>query len=167
MSDEKEIQQKVVKVDDDNGRKNGELAIFLLMMGLSLTFLASSIQLFLVDKDIASTGGFPLIMALILTFSNAYMIVDYFHRGPILRKMGFLAAFTELFPPRILAMIAIVVVYLMVLPAMGFVVATTLFLAYSLFYLDAGKTSRILLVSIISVAVVVLLFQYGFKINLP
>lgn len=72
-----------------------------------------------------------------------------------------------LFPDKMAPVMLLIVVYAVMLPYVGFMIATAAFLFLIMMLLKAGKWQRCLLISAGIVAGIMIIFQFIFHVVLP
>lgn len=152
--------------------EKGELGFVAVLGGFSLICLAASMGMFLKAPTLNGEGTVPLITSLVLTAMTALMFFEMrgcprgFEKGAALgRRVRELLQF--LFPGMVGVIILYCLVYAVLLGIVGFPVSTFVFLAGAMLTLNRKNKVRSCLVSAITLACIMILFQFIFKVQLP
>lgn len=156
-----------MNMEEKKVRSLSEGLILVVLLAITLIFFAESVKLFLADRSIASAGGFPLIVAVIMLLADTFMFLEYFRKDMPKKRRSFKNLSREAFPVPVLYMLIAMVTYVTVLPRLGMTISTFVFLAYSFYFLSTIKLRNIGLISAGCVAVIVILFKFVFRVNLP
>lgn len=152
--------------------EKGEQSFILILSIFSLVSFIASIQMFMKDTSLSSQGAFPLLISSLLLIMTVVMIWEIRKCPSTFEKNikfsdKVKATFQELFPGKILPVIAMVIIYGIALPRIGFIISTFLFLFLSMITLKKGNIKTSLIVSAGLVVFILVLFQFIFKVILP
>nr|WP_312577842.1 tripartite tricarboxylate transporter TctB family protein [Sedimentibacter sp.] len=152
--------------------EKGEQPFILILSIFSLVSFIASIKMFMKDTSLSSQGAFPLLISSLLMIMSAIMIWEIRWCPSAFEKNINLfdkvkATFEELFPGKILPVVIMVIVYGIVLPHIGFIISTFLFLFLSMITLKKGNIKMSLTISAGLVVFILVLFQFIFKVILP
>jgi len=151
-------------MENQKTRRPGEVLFNAALFGLSLFMFwqAYGISGF---SSLSSAGAFPLAM-------SGIMIVTV--TGILLRSMkssapqgGFAAFRREVLPPVVLIFSLFILAYSMAMKSLGFLLASFIFLLASIWFLERGRFSRALLLSVVSIVGVYIVFRLIFQVVLP
>ena len=156
-------------MDRSHKRRAGELAFAAVLAGFSAAALW---QAFLISgfSGLTEPGVFPMLAAGAMLVSALFIVRDTWCKeaGEAGSGTGPLARFIRgVTPPRFIAMLAIVTAYLAVMPWLGFVIASGLFLFVSFVFLWRKSLIASLLLALVSLAGVYLVFRVIFQVVLP
>lgn len=145
----------------DRSRRPGELgfAIVLLVLGAIALWQAYGISGF--DK-LSSPGVFPMLASGVM-LTSAFVIVREIHSRPSSPNQRM----TSVLPGRLLLMTALLFAYALLMPRLGFLAASGLFLFSSLSWLWRRPWWAALGVALFSLLAVHLLFRRLFQVVLP
>ncbi len=143
----------------------GEGCILAVLIIITGVFFAQSVGLFLTDRSVASTGGFPLIVSVMMVLADLSMLLELLRKKPVKHSQAVASEKAEYSIP-VVYMIIAMVFYVTLLPRLGMVISTFAFLAYSFYFLSFIRPRNILMISAGSVALLVLIFKFVFQ-NLP
>lgn len=146
---------------------------FILSLGIvCLIFLFFSLQMYLADPTPSSQGAFPLFVSSVLLLMAVFMLWEmrkcenaFNQETALIEKIK--SSIQFLLPGKVPLILLYVLVYAIILPKLGFVISTLVFLLGSMFTLNREKPIRTLIVSVCVLAGIVLIFQYIFKVVLP
>lgn len=152
--------------------EKGELGFVVILGIIGLICFVASLKIFVTAPALNGEGTVPLITSIILLAMSGVMIFEVrgnpkgFEKGTALAaKVRELLQF--LFPGKVGIIVVYCIAYGVVLNFLGFTVSTTVFLVGSMITLNREKKLRSFLVSAITVACILILFQYIFKVQLP
>lgn len=152
--------------------EKGELGFVVVLGVFSLICLIASMRLFMTAPTLNGEGTVPLITSVILILMSVIMLVEVrgcprgFEKGMTLgTKVRDLFRF--LFPGKVGIITLYCIVYAVILNFLGFAISTLVFLAGSMITLNREQKVRSVLVSVITLACIIILFQYIFKVQLP
>lgn len=152
--------------------EKGEQPFILILSIFSFVSFIASIKMFMKDTSLSSQGAFPLLISSLLMIMSAIMIWEIrwcpsaFEKDiNVFDKVK--ATFEKLFPGKILPVVIMVIVYGIVLPHIGFIISTFLFLFLSMITLKKGNIKMSLIISAGLVVFILVLFQFIFKVILP
>lgn len=160
------------KIEKEEQFKPGEkgFAVFLLLFGLY--FFYGSINLYKNDPKPSSYGAVPLfVSAVIVIFSLAVIISDRNKRTETQgmsngKKIG--ATLAYIFPQDVLVIIILMILYCIGLFVnTGFFIATPIFLWVGMCYLMRKNYLKNMIWTGLSMAFILLVFTYIFKVVLP
>jgi putative tricarboxylic transport membrane protein len=149
-------------------RLPGELTFMvLLVLGSAfLLWVAYGISGF---ASISSPGAFPMVCALAMVVSGLISLrqaarspSDAHSADPVARR--FVQRIT---PPRLVLFTLLIVVYMFGMEVLGFLVASYLFLAASMFLLGSRRVLLNLLLSALVLAAIFIVFRTAFSVVLP
>lgn len=152
--------------------EKGELGFVVVLGVFSLLCLIASVRLFVTAPTLNGEGTVPLITSVILVLMSIIMLVEIrgcprgFEKGAALGTKA-CELFQYLFPGKVGIIVIYCLVYAVVLNFLGFAVSTLIFLAGSMITLNREHKVRSVLVSVITLACIMILFQYIFKVQLP
>ena len=152
--------------------EKGELGFVLALGAFSLIALIASIKMFVTAPTLNGEGTVPLITSAILVLMAVIMLVEIrgcprgFEKGVAL-GVKVREIFRFLFPGMVGIITLYCVVYAVLLNFLGFLVSTLIFLVGSMITLNREHKIRSVLVSVITLACIMILFQYIFKVQLP
>lgn len=152
--------------------EKGELGFVAALGVFSLICLAASARLFVQAPTLNGEGTVPLITSLILLCMTIVILAELrgcprgFEKGAALgRKVRELFQF--LFPGMVGVIILYCLVYAILLGIMGFAVSTFVFLVCSILTLNRERKVRTFVISAVTLAGIMVLFQFIFKVQLP
>ena len=149
----------------------GEMACACTLLMVSLLTFAAALKLFLENPGVATQGTFPLAASSIMVLSSLVMLGEMKCLSPSFaegeKENRVMKTLRFLFPDKMAPVMLLIVIYAVMLPAVGFVIATAAFLFLIMMLLKAGKWQRCLLISAGLVAGIMLIFQFIFHVVLP
>ena len=153
-------------------RKKGERG-FLIALGLfSLVCFIASLKLFFAAPKLSGEGTVPALCSLVMLAVTGVILMELkgsprpFEDGlPLVKQAK--ETFAYLFPGKVGVIVAYCILYAVMLSWIGFAVSTFLFLALSMITLNHQKKFRMLVISGITMACVLVVFQYIFQVQLP
>ena len=134
---------------------------------ITAVFFFGSVKLFLTDRSISSTGGFPLIVSFLMLLADLFMLLEFLKKAKPVKLKRFSFFDPKTFPVPVVYMMIAMVAYVTLLPRLGMIISTFVFLAYSIYFLSSIRLRSISLISAGSVAVIIILFRFVFRVNLP
>ncbi len=149
----------------------GEMICACTLLAVSLLAFTAALTLFLENPGVATQGTFPLAASSIMVLSSLVMVGEMKCLSP-----SFLGERTAervhatlrfLFPDKMAPVMLLVVIYAVMLPYMGFMIATAAFLFLIMMLLKAGKWQFCLMISAGIVAGIMIIFQFVFHVVLP
>ncbi|ESR27037.1 tripartite tricarboxylate transporter TctB family protein [Lutibaculum baratangense] len=147
-------------------RRPGELAFGLALLVFSALALwqARGISGF---DSLSGAGVFPMLAAGTMVVSALVALLQGARR-PRSTEGGEAASFAEtILPVRLVLFVALIALYMVALPYLGFLVASFLFLWAGFWFLHRGGLAMPLLLAAGSLAVIYVLFRYVFSVILP
>lgn len=145
---------------------------FLAVLGVfSLVCLAASLRMFLKAPTLSGEGTVPLITSVILLAMSVMMHFEIhgcprgFEKGAALGQKA-RELFQFLFPGMVGLIILYCLLYAVLLGLVGFPIATFAFLAGSMLTLNRADKVRSLVISAATLACILVLFQFIFKVQL-
>ena len=145
---------------------------FLMALGVfSLICLAASLRMFVKAPTLSGEGTVPLITSVILLAMSVIMGFEIrgcprgFEKGLALGQKA-RELFQFLFPGMVGWIILYCLVYAVLLKLVGFPIATFAFLAGSMLTLNRANKVRSLVISAATLACILVLFQFIFKVQL-
>ena len=152
--------------------EKGELGFVVVLGVFSLICLIASMRIFVTAPTLNGEGTVPLITSGILVLMSAIMLIEMrgcpkgFEKGVALgQKVREL--FQYLFPGMVGVIILYCLIYAILLNVLGFAVSTLIFLVGSMITLNRKNKVRSFVISAITLACTMVLFQYIFKVQLP
>lgn len=149
----------------------GEKACVLVLLVVSVLAFAAALLLFLENPGVATQGTFPLAASSIMVLSSLVMMGEIRRLSPSFsdeEKEGRTQIVLRfLFPDRLAPVMLLVVLYAVMLPYAGFMIATVAFLFLTMMLLKAGKWLRCFLIAAGIVAGIMIIFQFIFHVVLP
>lgn len=151
--------------------EKGEAGFLTALAAFSLVCLIASLRVFVKTPALSGEGTVPLITSVILLAMSIVMRFEIrgcprgFDKGMALgQKMRELFRF--LFPGMVGLVILYCLLYAVLLGIAGFPIATFAFLAGSMLTLNRANKIRSLLISAATLACILVLFQFIFKVQL-
>lgn len=151
--------------------EKGEIG-FLMALGIfSLICLAASLRMFAKAPTLSGEGTVPLITSVILLAMSVIMRFELrgcprgFEKGLALGQRA-RELFRFLFPGMVGLIILYCLAYAVLLQLVGFPIATFAFLAGSMLTLNRANKVRSLVISAATLACILVLFQFIFKVQL-
>lgn len=152
--------------------EKGELGFIAVLGIFSIICLIASLRIFVTAPTLNGEGTVPLITSCVLILMILVMLFEMrgcprgFERGTALgQKARELLQF--LFPGMVGPIILYCLVYAVLLKILGFIVSTLIFLVASMITLNREHKLRSVVVSAVTLACIVILFQFIFKVQLP
>ena len=152
--------------------EKGELGFVVVLGVFSLICLIASMRIFVTAPTLNGEGTVPLITSVILVGMVAIMLMEMrgcprgFERGIALGQKA-RELFQYLFPGMVGIIILYCLIYAVLLNVLGFAVSTLIFLAVSMITLKRKNKVHSFVRSVITLACIIILFQYIFKVQLP
>ncbi len=149
-----------------NTRRTGELLFVILLGAFSV---AAFYEAFLIAgfDSLSSAGVFPMIASGTMVLSGLFILVDTLRKERDKKTERPIASFLEIAPVTLIVMTALVAGYLVVMPYLGFLVTSAIFLGLSVKYLWGRGWIISAVISIGAMTVVYLLFRVVFEVVLP
>ena len=152
--------------------EKGELGFVVALGVFGLFCLIASVRVFVTAPTLNGEGTVPLITSAVLVLASLVMLAEMrgcscgFEKGAAFgAKVRELFAF--LFPGKVGLIVIYCLVYAVILNFLGFAVSTLIFLSGSMITLHRERKARSVLVSSVTLACIMILFQYIFKVRLP
>ena len=152
--------------------EKGELGFVAALGVFSLICLAASLRIFIETPTLNGEGTVPVITSLILVIMSVVIFFEMrgcprgFTKGTVLgQRIKELLQY--LFPGQVGIIVIYCLVYAVLLGIIGFAASTFVFLAGSMITLNQQKKVRSLIISAITLACIIVLFQSIFKVQLP
>ncbi|MGN0157519.1 MAG: tripartite tricarboxylate transporter TctB family protein [Brotaphodocola sp.] len=149
----------------------GEMACAYTLLVVSLLAFAAALLLFLENPGVATQGTFPLAASSVMVLSSLVMVGEMKCLSPSFaeeeKENRFMKTLRFLFPDKMAPVMLLIVVYAVMLPYVGFMIATAAFLFLIMMLLKAGKWSHCVLISAGIVAGIMIIFQFIFHVVLP
>jgi len=145
-------------------RRPGELVFALLLVVFSATafWKAYGISGF---SGKTEPGVFPMIAAGVMTVSSAVILMSAARQtGPNESTPGF---FSEVLTPRHVVLIGLILGYVLLIPLLGFVVSSALFLFCAFQFLWRKNPFLILALTACTLAIIYVVFRELFQVVLP
>ena len=152
--------------------EKGELGFVLALGVFSLIALTASLKMFATAPSLNGEGTVPLITSCILVGMIVIMLLEMrgcprgFEKGIALSQKA-KELFQYLFPGMVGVIIIYCIVYAVLLNILGFAVSTLVFLFASMVTLNREHKVRSFVISAITLACIMILFQSIFKVQLP
>lgn len=148
------------------GRAPGEtfFALLMLMGAAALLHQAWSIAGF---SSFSSAGVFPMLAAGTMVLSGVAVVTQTILKRPGHEGSTIGAFARDVVGPKVLSIGLLITAYLFLLEALGFVASSILFLSVSICGLHRRNYVGMVALSVVTVAVVYLLFRYVFIVILP
>jgi len=145
-------------------RRPGELAfgIVLVIFSTACLWQAFEISGF---AGLSEAGVFPMLAAASMLVSALFILRDTARLSAVAGDEK--PFFAEICPTRLIVMTGLVLLYLVVMPWLGFVVASSAFLFASIAYLWHRNIIWSLLVSLVSISMIYVVFRMVFQVVLP
>lgn len=137
-------------------------AICIIMIGVLGYFFAMKMT----SENYYSPSVIPKLTSIMIGFFG--IVAFYKTRSKQTCTLSFLQMLQYYFPKDVFALLLLLIVYSVILPFAGFNIASILFLCTAMTYLQRGKHVVLsVIVSILSVAILFLVFRYLFLVVLP
>lgn len=152
--------------------EKGELGFIAALGIFSLICLIASVKIFAKAPTLNGEGTVPLITSAILLIMTVIIFFEMrgcpkgFEKGTALGQKA-KEVFRFLFPGQVGIITIYCLVYAVLLGLVGFMVSTFAFLAGSMLTLNREKKVQPFVVSAITLACIMILFQFIFKVQLP
>jgi len=147
-------------------RPAGELLFLVLLLGLGAAALLEARRLggF---AGLSGAGFFPLLASGVMVASTAVLILQWLRARRLRHRPAAPAGGDAVLPVRLVVVVALIGGYVALLPVLGFMAATALFLLAALLYLWRRGLWRSLAVTAASLVVVQVIFREVFQVMLP
>lgn len=151
---------------EESVQKPGELYFLLILFAIFSVFLYQSLKdKGLLEGEIGGSGTIPQLFTGAALIMIALLFIQFvkknYKEGKILEVIKFL------FSRDLIIIILLVVLYALLLESLHFILTTTLFLFFSMMFLERKKVANKLIISMATVAAIVLIFRYIFQVILP
>lgn len=152
--------------------EKGELGFIAALGMFGLIGLAASIKLFVTAPTLNGEGTVPLITSAILLAMVALMVWEVrtcpggFEKGLALGEKA-RQLLQYLFPGMVGVIILYCLAYAVLLNILGFVLSTLVFLVASMVTLNREHKLRSFVISAVTLACIIVLFQFIFQVQLP
>ena len=152
--------------------EKGELGFITVLGVFSLICLIASMRIFVTAPTLNGEGTVPLITSCVLVVMTLVMLLEArgcsrgFEKGAALGQKA-RELFQFLFPGMVGPIILYCLVYAVLLSILGVAVPTLIFLFVSMITLNREHKVRSFLISAITLACIMILFQFIFKVQLP
>lgn len=152
--------------------EKGELGFVLALGVFSLIALITSLKMFATAPSLNGEGTVPLITSCVLVSMVVIMLFEMrgcprgFEKGTALSQKA-VELLRYLFPGMVGVIVVYCIVYAVLLNILGFAVSTLAFLFVSMVTLNREHKIRSLVVSAVTLACIIVLFQTIFKVQLP
>lgn len=152
--------------------EKGELGFIAVLGIFSLVCLAASVRMFAASPTLNGEGTVPLITSLVLAAMSLIMLFEVrgfpkgFEKGAALgQRAKELLRF--LFPGMVGPIILYCLIYAVLLSIIGFPISTFIFLVGAMLTLNRANKARTFVISAVTLACIIILFQFIFKVQLP
>lgn len=152
--------------------EKGELGFIAVLGVFSLICLVASARMFVKSPTLNGEGTVPLITSLVLAAMTLIMLFEVrgfpkgFEKGVALgQRARELLQF--LFPGMVGVIILYCLIYAVLLGIVGFPVSTFIFLVGAMLTLNRANKVRTFVISAVTLACIIILFQFIFKVQLP
>ena len=152
--------------------EKGELGFVAVLGVFGLVCLIASVRMFVTAPTLNGEGTVPLITSGILIVMIIIMLWEMrgcpggFEKGTALAQIA-PELFQYLFPGKVGVIIVYCLIYAVLLNFLGFAVSTLIFLVGSMITLNREHKIRSFVISAITLACIMILFQSIFKVQLP
>jgi len=149
-------------------RLPGELGFALILLILALLVLYFAYLISGLSGP-SSAGVFPMLAGLAMVGSAIAILLETMRMQPEAGDgVGLVRRFLVRITPAEIAVYALIVVgFMLALEPLGFTISALLFLLVSFLYLQRGRIVMALLISAGSIAAILLIFRYVFRVILP
>lgn len=144
-------------------RNDRYLGLGCIILGI-FAYMAASQWKVMVGADPAGPGGIPKILSVgiaaigIILIAGSFLMKNKQKEKPLFTRKELMIT---------VSLLAICLVYILVLPYIGYLLATPLLIASILFSLGSRSAKSILLISAITTLLLFLMFYSVLKVNLP
>lgn len=152
--------------------EKGELGFVVALGIFGLVCFIASLKLFVTAPSLNGEGTVPLITSSVLLAMILLMLLEMrgcrggFEKGLALGQKA-RQLLQYLFPGMVGVIVVYCLVYVALLQFLGFAVATVVFLFVSMVTLNREHKVRSFVISAVTVACIIVLFQFIFKVQLP
>lgn len=152
--------------------EKGELGFVAVLGVFGLVCLIASVRMFVTAPTLNGEGTVPLITSGILVVMIIIMLWEMrgcpggFEKGTALAQKA-RELFQYLFPGKVGVIIVYCLIYAVLLNFLGFAVSSLIFLVGSMITLNREHKIRSFVISAITLACIMILFQSIFKVQLP
>jgi putative tricarboxylic transport membrane protein len=143
-------------------RRPGEL-VFNIAMVVGSLFLLWSAYGISGFEALSAPGAIPMVTTAIMVLCGGLILRDTLRKGPV---QGETIA-KDILPMPVIVTIAAIAAYALVLKPLGFLPTSFLFLTVLVRYLSKGSLLRSAVISLVTVAVIYLLFRIVFTVLMP
>jgi putative tricarboxylic transport membrane protein len=148
----------------DKSRRPGELVFIVLILLASLWLFWQSV-LISGFSGLSTPGVFPMLASGVMVISGLWVLRDTARRAPDSGGVGRFVR--QITPLRQVVMLGLVAIYVAVMPWLGFVVASGLFLFVSIGFLWRRNVVVTAGISAVSLGAIYLIFRVAFQVVLP
>lgn len=160
-ANDKEIKQPAQPVQNP-----GELYFLLLLFSVfSLFFYEALKQDGVLEGELAGPGVIPQLMIGASLIMVVMLLLQFRRNG--YKEGKIINVINILFSKDLVAILMTVILYALLLENLKFILTSALFLFFSMVLLDRKKYFHKLMLSLASVAIIVLIFRYVFQVVLP
>lgn len=145
----------------------GELGISLIFVSLSIFIVISALYILKADITLSSPGAFPMFVSMIMLITSILIYKDIKDNSKERYNSSLKKTMTLLFNKDVLGMIIFILIYTIMLSIAGFKITTLFFLWGSMIFLKVGNWKKTLIISVSTVASIILIFSFVFKVILP
>lgn len=152
--------------------EKGELGFIAALGIFSLVCLVASARMFATAPTLNGEGTVPLITSLVLAAMSLIMLFEVrgfpkgFQKGAALGQRA-KELFQFLFPGMVGLIILYCLIYAVLLSIVGFPISTFVFLVGAMLTLNRANKVRTFVISAVTLACIIILFQFIFKVQLP
>lgn len=159
--------------------KMDKMAAADLIMGLFLIVfggiaIRSSLNMKVYKTFLDAPGFFPFILGIIFIFLGSVMTFSSFRRKGFeqikqsIKNFQIIYLFSNIKFKRVMILIALMVIYIFIfIDRLNFIIATALYLFFTLYYLKSANIIKIIFISIITSYLISAFFTSFFRIPLP
>lgn len=143
-------------------RRPGELVFNIAMVAGSLFLLWSAYGISGFEA-LSTPGAIPMVTTAIMVLCGGLILRDTLRKSPVEGE----TIAKDILPMPVIVTIAAIAAYALVLKPLGFLPTSFLFLTVLVRYLSGGSTLRAAVISLVTVAVIYLLFRIVFTVLMP
>lgn len=152
--------------------EKGEISIVVFFALISAILFALSLKMYQANPVLSSQGAFPLIITSLMLLMVLFMFIELKNHDKAYDRQISISdkvkeTFILLLPGKISRVLLMILLYAITMPIIGFPISTFLFLLITMFMLSGENIKRIFLTSAGIVVVIVVIFQFVFKVILP
>lgn len=148
----------------DNSRRPGEL-VFIVLILLASAWLFWQSVLISGFSGLSTPGVFPMLASGVMVVSGLWILRDTARRPSGGGGVGLFVR--QITPLRQVVMLGLVAIYVAVMPWLGFVLASGLFLLVSIGFLWRRNVFVTAAISAVSLGAIYLIFRVAFQVVLP